>query len=146
MTAATALRWLDDDAKMILLAPVLYAAHVAEEAPGFVGWFNSVVTPGLSQGAFIPANVPPLIVTTLLAAVAARTRRRDASLALLAWIAYYMFANSIFHLTATVVLARHCPGTLTAPALYLPYFCWFVYYLRTQLHIHATLLTAITGL
>jgi uncharacterized protein with HXXEE motif len=118
---------------LILLAPLIYAAHILEEAPGYIRWVNSVVDHGYpDQGHFFAGNLPSIAITALIAAIAAITLNRGALLAMLAWLSYFMFANAIFHIVATVVLRRYSPGTITAAALYLPYFAWFVWYMRTR--------------
>jgi hypothetical protein len=37
-----------------------------------------------------------------------------------------MFANAIFHLTATLVDGAYAPGVVTAVLFYLPYFVWVI--------------------
>src|SRR5580704_15237869 len=118
---------------LILLAPLIYAAHILEEAPGYIRWVNSVVDHGYpDQGHFFTGNLPSIVITALIAVIAAVTLNRGALLAMLAWLSYFMFANAIFHIVATVVLWRYSPGTVTATVLYLPYFTWFVLYLRKR--------------
>ena len=97
---------------LILLAPLIYAAHIAEEAPGYMRWVNSVVDrPFPDQGHFFAGNLPSIGVTAAIAMLAAVTLNRGALLAMLAWLSYFMFANAIFHIVATVVLRRYSPGT-----------------------------------
>jgi hypothetical protein len=123
---------------LILLAPLIYAAHILEEAPGYIRWVNSVVDHGYpDQGHFFTGNLPSIVITALIAVIAAVTLNRGALLAMLAWLSYFMFANAIFHIVATVVLWRYSPGTITAAALYLPYFVWFVLYMRTRIRLWA---------
>lgn len=119
--------------RLILLAPFIYAAHIAEEAPGYIRWLNSVVDRGVAdRGHFFADNWPSMMITALIAAIAAATLHRAALLAMLAWLAYFFFANGLFHIIATVVLRRYSPGVITAVALYLPYFVWFVRSIRTR--------------
>ena len=118
---------------LILLAPLIYMAHILEEAPGYIAWLNSVVDHGVpDQGHFFAGNLPSITITALIAVIAALRLNRSALLVMLAWLSYFMFANAIFHLVATVVLRRYSPGTITAAVLYLPYFTWFVLYLRKR--------------
>ena len=98
-------------------------------------WFNSVVSPGLAEGDFVRANIMPFAITAILAAIASRTKSKAAMLVLLAWITFYMFANAIFHMTATLVMMRYCPGVITAVALYVPFCTWFGRYLTTRFRI-----------
>jgi hypothetical protein len=44
-------RALDDPARLLLLAPLVFVLHVGEEAPGFVAWFNRLVDPDISTSA-----------------------------------------------------------------------------------------------
>jgi hypothetical protein len=118
---------------LILLAPLVYAAHILEEAPGYIRWLNSVVDRGVpDQGHFFVGNLPSITITALIAVIAAITLNRGALLVMLAWLSYFMLANGIFHIVATIVLRRYSPGTITAAALYLPYFAWFVNYMRSR--------------
>ena len=131
---------------IILLAPLLFWAHIMEEAPGFMRWYNSVVTPPGSESGFVAANIQPLVITTLLAAFAALIRRKEPAFLLLVWLSFFMFANSIFHITATLALHRYCPGLITALTLYLPYYLWFTRYLRTRLSMHAVTIGIVSAL
>src|SRR5579872_1578270 len=115
---------------MLLLAPVLYLAHILEEAPGFIAWFNSIVKPPMRDGNLVAMNEPSVAITALLAIVAAVALRRGAILTLFAWLSYFFFANGIFHIVATIALRRYSPGVVTAALLYLPYFAWLVRSLR----------------
>ena len=118
---------------LILLAPLIYAAHIFEETPGYMRWVNSIVDhPFPDQGHFFAGNLPSIAMTALIAIAAALTLNRVVLLAMLAWLSYFMFANAIFHIVATLVLRRYSPGTATAAVLYLPYFGWFFVYVRTR--------------
>jgi hypothetical protein len=119
----------------VLLAPVLFLVHILEEVPGFLPWLNSVRSPAVPESGYLAGNVPYLLITTVLAVAAASYRRKGPALLLLIWLSYIMFANTLFHVTATVVLRRYCPGLITAVTLYLPYFFWFAGYLRTKFQI-----------
>ncbi len=99
-----------DPTRMILLAPVIFIAHVCEEAPGFVNWFNSLVRQGITQPLFLGVNVVALLVTLALTALAAWERNLGSMLAVLAWLGFLMFANAIFHLTGTLVHGRYSQG------------------------------------
>lgn len=125
--------------RVALLAPVIFAAHVAEEAPGFVEWFNRLVRPGISESLFFSVNATAFIIMVILAGMLAATRERAVATLMLAWLGFLMLANAVFHLVATVVHARYCPGVITTTVLYLPYFAWFfwlaVRHLRVPLPI-----------
>lgn len=109
----------------VILAPVVFLLHVAEEAPGFVDWFNSLVSRGISHSLFLSVNAAGFIITIMLTALLALTRERGAAMIMLAWLGFLMLANAILHLTATAVYQRYSPGVVTATILYLPYFAWF---------------------
>jgi hypothetical protein len=130
---------------LILLAPLIYMAHILEEAPGYIRWLNSVVDHGVpDQGHFFAGNLPSIAITALTAVIAAATLNRAALLVMLAWLSYFMFANAVFHIVATVVLHRYSPGTITAALLYLPYFAWFVRYMRSRVPAWAIAGVALT--
>ncbi len=123
---------------LLLLAPLLFAAHVAEEAPGlfsagYISWFNSFMTPKLAESGFVQGNIQPLLITAVLAVLVARIGRLGMAYILLVWLSHFMLANGLFHIIATLVQMRYSPGVVTAAFLYLPFFVWFVSYLRTEL-------------
>jgi hypothetical protein len=137
--------------RLLLLAPVLFAAHILEEAPGlfsagYVQWFNSIVSPGLPEAGFLQANITPFLITALLAALAAWTQRLWLMYILLAWLSYFMFANALFHILATLALRRYSPGTVTAAVLYLPFFFWFVRDLRARFRAPPEIILLIAAL
>ena len=132
---------------IILLAPVLFWAHVMEEsAGGFMRWYNSVVPVPLAESGFVTRNLQPLMILVVLAVAAAWIRRKEPAFLLLLWLSYFMFANAIFHVTATVALNRYCPGLITALALYLPYYFWYTRYLRTNLSMHPVTIAIVSAL
>ncbi|HVR95373.1 MAG TPA: HXXEE domain-containing protein [Thermoanaerobaculia bacterium] len=109
-------------AGLALLAPVVFVVHVLEEAPTFVSWFNSLVEPDISEPLFLTVNGVAFVITVVLGGALAATREPAVAVADLAWLGFLMFANAVFHLTATMVHHRYSPGTITAACLYLPYF------------------------
>ena len=116
---------LRDPCRAIWLAPIFFLLHVAEEAPGFVAWFNSLVAPGINPQLFAWANGVGFLITLSIAALLATSRDRVASLVAIAWLGFLMLGNSILHITATWVLGRYAPGVITSVLLYLPFFLWF---------------------
>ena len=112
--------------RIALLAPLIFAAHVAEEAPGFVEWANSLLEEDITQQLFIAVNVVGFVVTAALAAVAALSCSRDVIVLMLAWLSFLMFGNAILHVGGTAVLGRYSPGTVTSVVLYLPFFFLFL--------------------
>jgi hypothetical protein len=107
---------------LALLAPIVFVVHVAEETPTFVSWFNRLVEPDITEGMFFRVNATAFVITIVLAAILAATRKPAVAVIDLAWIALLMLANGLFHLTATVVHRTYSPGAVTAAVLYLPYF------------------------
>jgi hypothetical protein len=129
---------------LILFAPLVYMAHILEEAPGYMRWVNRLVDrPFPDQGHFFAGNLPSIAITAAVAIIAAVTLNRAALMVMLAWLSYFMFANAIFHIVATVALHSYSPGTITAAVLYLPYFVWFTSYLRTRVPAWAIALVAL---
>src|SRR5262249_33696424 len=43
--------------------PVIFLLHVAEEAPRFVAWFNSLVARGITQPLFLTVNTVAFVIT-----------------------------------------------------------------------------------
>jgi hypothetical protein len=105
---------------LALAMPVVFVAHVVEEAPNFVAWFNSLVSPGISQQSFLSVNAVGLAVTIGVACVLAFVPGRGSVLVGVAWLGFLMLANAIVHIMATLVLERYSPGVFTATLLYLP--------------------------
>jgi hypothetical protein len=107
--------------RIIALAlPFVFAVHVAEEAPSFVAWFNSLVTPGITQGQFLSVNATAFFITLAIGSFVAMTRDTALSILAVAWIGFLMLANGLFHLVGTLVLLRYSPGVVTGSLLYLP--------------------------
>jgi hypothetical protein len=120
----------------ILLAPIIFLMHAAEETPGFVKWFNNLVTPGISQSLFLSVNAFAFIITIILAGMLAVTKKRFAAILMLAWLGFLMLANALFHLAAAIAYIKYCPGVVTAVILYLPYFVWFFRIAVRYLNVH----------
>ena len=53
--------------RIVLLAPIVFTAHVLEEGSSFVAWFNDHVTRGITPGLFWTVNLAALVITLLLA-------------------------------------------------------------------------------
>jgi hypothetical protein len=121
--------------RVALLAPIIFALHVAEEALRFVEWFNSLVPRGITQALFLSVNATALIITIILAGILWATSGRVVAIVMLAWFGFMMFANAIFHLVATIVHERYSPGVITATILYLPYFTWFFWLVVRNLRV-----------
>ena len=106
--------------RFALLLPLVFVLHVVEEAPRFVAWFNSLVTPGITQRLFLSVNAFALTITLCVAVLVAITREPAAGLVGVAWVGFLMGANGLFHIVGTIALGRYCPGVVTGTLLYLP--------------------------
>jgi len=100
--------------------PVIFLLHVAEEAPRFVAWFNSLVARGITQPLFLTVNTVAFVITLALALTIAAAPEAPAGVLLSAWVGFLMLANAIFHIVGTVAHSRYSPGAVTATLLYLP--------------------------
>ena len=103
-----------------LLLPLVFLVHVAEEAPSFVTWFNSLVTPGITERLFLTVNLIAFLITLALGLALAAARERAIAVMTVGWVGFLMLANGIFHIVATIVHWRYSPGTVTAALCYLP--------------------------
>lgn len=110
------------DVRTLALAlPVIFALHVLEEAPRFVTWFNSRVTPPISQGTFLNVNAIAFVITLGVALALFASRGLLEGLVGAAWVSFLMLANGLFHLVATIAHGAYCPGVVTGVLLYLPF-------------------------
>lgn len=108
--------------RVLLLAPVMVLAHVAEETPGLVAWLNRHADPDLTMSGFYALNAFGVLLTAALAVPSVRSRSRELGLGLLAWLGFVMLANGLLHLLASLAFGEYVPGSVTAGLLYLPYF------------------------
>jgi hypothetical protein len=108
--------------RLLLAAPVVFAAHVYEEYPAFIAWMNRRVSVPMTTEGFALVNGAAFLVTLVLAVAAAWRGGRALTLSLVAWLAFLMLANGTLHLLATGLDGAYSPGAITAAVLYLPYF------------------------
>ena len=106
--------------RLALALPLVFVVHVLEEWPGFVAWFNSLVTPGITRELFLSVNLAAFTITLVVSALAASSREPIAGLVAVAWVGFLMLANGVFHLVGTLVHARYSPGVVSGTLLYLP--------------------------
>jgi hypothetical protein len=111
---------------MSLSLPVVFALHVAEEAPLFVEWFNARVTPQITQGSFVAVNAVAFLITVCLAGLLTVSRGPLEGLFGAAWVGFLMLANGLFHLIATIADGSYCPGVFTGTVIYLPLSILFI--------------------
>jgi len=95
-------------------APLIFVCHVLEEAPGFVEWFNSHVTRGISPDLFWRVNISAFVVTVILVALDVLYRSQASAGVCVAWLSFIMFANAVFHIVGSAVDQRYVPGLITA--------------------------------
>ena len=105
---------------LAIALPIVFAIHVAEEAPRFVAWFNSLVTPGITQRLFLSVNATALLITLAIASLATTSRDTGVCIVAVAWVGFLMLANGVLHLVGTLVHLRYSPGVITGSLLYLP--------------------------
>jgi hypothetical protein len=105
---------------LAIALPCVFAVHVAEEAPSFVAWFNSLVSPGITQRLFLAVNATAFLITLALGSLVATSRDAAPSILAVAWVGFVMLANGLFHLVGTLVHWRYSPGVVTGSLLYLP--------------------------
>ncbi len=130
--------------RFILLAPLLFICHVAEEAPGLVDWMNILIDRDITQSLFLSVNLTGLIITSGLSVLTAGTKERTITLITLGWLGFMMFANALFHILATLVYRQYAPGTITSVILYLPFVFWFTRLLISKTGMKPkTIITAI---
>ncbi len=106
--------------RLSIALPVVFAFHVFEEAPGFVPWFNSLVTPHISQRLFLSVNAAAFAITLLVALIVLASPHPASGVLGVAWVGFLMLANGLFHIVGTIVHGRYCPGAVTGALLYLP--------------------------
>ena len=128
----------------LLLAPLIFILHVLEESPGFVGWFNSHVAPGITLATFWQVNISALLITLLLLGLEWLSRSAVSLTLVIAWLGFLMFANAMLHITGALVDQQYVPGLITAVVLYLPYFCWLFVKAKQSLRVQLVILIAVT--
>jgi hypothetical protein len=106
--------------RLAIALPVVFVVHVAEEAPTFVSWFNSLVSRHITQQLFLSVNLAALVITLVVALLVVTVPDPFTALVGVAWVGFLMLANGLFHIIGTVAHARYCPGVVTASLLYLP--------------------------
>src|SRR5215475_2078583 len=98
---------------LILLAPLAYLLHIAEEAPGFVAWtrlYPNLFSPTLSDKDFVVTNA--VLMLAVVSAVVLCWRRSVvlAGLSVVVW----QLSNAVFHVALTLRAGIYSPGVVTA--------------------------------
>jgi hypothetical protein len=103
------------------LLPVVFVAHVAEEAPGFTRWARRHASHHYTQRDFVRNNAAGLVLTVGATWAVGRFRARPVTVgwhsALLTQQALW---NPAFHLGTTIAWRRYSPGLVTAVLVFLP--------------------------
>jgi hypothetical protein len=111
---------------IIVLAPLIFICHFLEEAPGFVSWFNSHVSRGITPGLFQSVNISALVITLFIIALELFEPFFLSAMLIVLWFSFLMLANAIFHIKGALVDQKYMPGLITAIILYIPYYFWIV--------------------
>ena len=133
----------DSFGALLALAPVVFLLHVAEEAPGFVRWFNSHVGRGITSESFWQVNISALVITGIVAAIAWLDSSAVSAALATAWLAFLMGANALLHIGGAIVDRSYVPGLVTALVLYIPYFV-LVFRRARKRGVSVVLLTAVS--
>ncbi len=106
---------------LLLSAPVVFAVHVMEEAPGFVTWVNGHIDRDITQSSFWTVNFTALLITLAVIFFEWVSASKPSAIAVLAWLGVLMVGNAVLHIGAAVVDRAYVPGVVTAILLYLPF-------------------------
>ena len=107
---------------VLAFAPLIFIAHVAEEAPGFVAWFNTKVALGITSESFWQVNLFALVITIVVALIARFDDTTFSAIVSVAWFSLLMAANALVHIGGALIDRRYVPGLVTAVIAYLPFF------------------------
>jgi hypothetical protein len=107
--------------RAVWLFPVAFAAHVAEEAPGFVVWAKRHGSSRYSQADFIRNNALGLAMTVAGSALVSRVPTRPAVFSYFAIVlTQQALFNALFHSGTTVAYREYSPGLVSALGGFLP--------------------------
>jgi hypothetical protein len=106
---------------LLLAAPLIFIAHVAEEAPGFVTWVNGHIDRDITQEMFWTVNLAGLGITLLVVLFEWVSRSKVSAAVALAWLGLVMVGNTVLHATGALVYRAYAPGVITALLLYVPF-------------------------
>jgi hypothetical protein len=107
--------------RAVWLFPVAFAAHVAEEAPGFTAWARRHASSRYTQRDFVRNNALGLAMTLAGTAVVSRSRARPVVFSFFAIVlTQQALFNTLFHAGTTVAYREYSPGLMTAMLGFLP--------------------------
>jgi hypothetical protein len=100
------------NARLLSLA---FAAHVAEETPGFTSWAKRNASERYSQRDFVRINAAGLLGTALATAAVTRSERRSVMLVYYTGIlTQQALFNAVFHAGTTLAFREYSPGLVTS--------------------------------
>ncbi len=112
--------------RLLLAAPLIFVAHVAEEAPGFVPWVNAHIDRDITQAAFWTVNITGLLLTLAVVLFEWLSRSKVSATVALAWLGFVMVGNAVLHAAGALVDRAYAPGVVTALFLYVPFSTWVI--------------------
>ena len=110
----------------LLAAPLIFIAHVAEEAPAFVPWVNAHIDRDITQEMFWTVNAIGLGITLLVVLFEWVNRSKLSAAVALAWLGFIMVGNAVLHTGGAIFYRAYAPGVITALLLYVPYSLWII--------------------
>jgi len=122
----------DPFARLLWFAPVIFVAHFLEEAPGFVEWFNSHVSRGITPRLFWQVNLTALVITIVVSIFASLDRSEISATVATGWLSFLFGANAVVHIAASIVDRRYVPGLFTALLMYVPYYAAVLWYAKRR--------------
>ncbi|MCR4342100.1 MAG: HXXEE domain-containing protein [Gemmatimonadaceae bacterium] len=111
---------------LLLAAPLIFVAHVVEEAPGFVTWVNAHIDRDITQEMFWTVNLTGLGITLLVVLFEWASRSKVSAIVALAWLGFVMVGNAVLHTTGALIDRAYAPGVITALLLYVPFSAWVI--------------------
>lgn len=107
-------------------APAIFIAHVLEEGPGFVDWFNAHVARGITPELFWTVNLTGLVITLLVSLVVWGAPSAGSDGLVLGWLTFLFGANAVLHIVGAIADRGYVPGLVTAIVLYVPFYALLV--------------------
>jgi len=102
----------------LLLFPVTYLAHIAEEYwSGFAARAAELTGVAVPEAAFLAANA---LFWVLMSSTVVLTLRRPAHAPLVVALATIVMINAVVHVAAALLTASYSPGLITAVLFWLP--------------------------
>jgi hypothetical protein len=107
--------------RAVWLFPVVFAAHVLEEAPGFAAWVRRHGSTRYTQADFARNNALGLAMTIAGTRVVSRWPTRPAVFSYFAVVlTQQALFNTLFHSGSTVAYREYSPGLVSAALGFLP--------------------------